>query len=93
MTSYNCWIEEYETKQGLGARFVDKESKKKIVLFTTEPDKKQKLIMFLSNNKVLFPETLKCDGEDFIFVEGNFIKESEKEIFLDYDDDLSYIVK
>lgn len=86
--SLSCYIEEYQTENGIAARLRDKSSDKKIVFWTSPNDpnaieQKRGLLMFLSDTKRMNnPDFLKKDGTAYILIKGFLLKETEDTIEL-----------
>lgn len=86
--SLSCYIEEYQTENGLAARLRDKSSDKKIVFWSSPNDanaieQKRGLLMFLSDTKRMNnPEYFKKDGIAYILIQGILLKETEDTIEL-----------
>ena len=90
MTRWECYIEEYESKNGLAARIRDKKTNKKIVILATSLEEKMHFLLFLSAaklNKDIMPTVFDRDGENVIAVYGVKQKENKNTIFVDTDKD------
>ena len=72
--SVSCYIEEYQTDNGIAARLRDKSSDKNIVFWTSPNDpnaieQKRGLLMFLSDTKRMNnPDYFKKDGTSYILI-------------------------
>ena len=90
MTRWECYIEEYESENGLAARIRDKKTNKKISIQVTSLEGKMHFLQFLSAaklNKDMMPTVFDRDGEDIIAVYGVKQKENKSTIFVDTDKD------
>lgn len=90
MTRWECYIEEYESENGLAARIRDKKTNKKIVILVTSLEEKVYFLRFLSDaklNKAMMPTVFDRDGKDVIAVYGTKQKENKNTIFVDTDKD------
>lgn len=90
MTRWECYIEEYESENGLAARIRDKKTNKKISIQVTSLEGKMHFLQFLSAaklNKDMMPTVFDRDGEDIIAVYGVKQKENKNTIFVDTDKD------
>lgn len=90
MTRWECYIEEYESENGLAARIRDKKTNKKIVILVTSLEEKVYFLRFLSGaklNKAMMPTVFDRDGKDVIAVYGTKQKENKNTIFVDTDKD------
>ena len=90
MTRWECYIEEYESENGLAARLRDKKTNKKISIQVTSLEGKMHFLRFLSaakSNKDMMPTVFDRDGEDVIAVYGVKQKENKNTIFVDTDKD------
>ena len=90
MTRWECYIEEYESENGLAARIRDKKTNKKISIQVTSLEGKMHFLQFLSAaklNKDIMPTVFDRDGEDIIAVYGVKQKENKSTIFVDTDKD------
>lgn len=88
MTRWECYIEEYESENGLAARLRDKRTNKKISIQATSLEGKRHFLQFLStakNNKEVMPTIFDRDGADVIAVYGVKKKEDQNTIFIDTD--------
>lgn len=84
-----CYIEEYKNEKGqLCARLKDKETNKKIVLWTSPLDvyaveQKRGLLKFLSDTKKMnVLDLFKKDGKDYIVLQALFGEENDNEILV-----------
>lgn len=90
MTRWECYIEEYESENGLAARIRDKKTNKKISIQVTSLEGKVHFLQFLGAaklNKDKMPTVFDRDGEDIIAVYGVKQKENKSTIFVDTDKD------
>ena len=90
MTRWECYIEEYESENGLAARIRDKKTNKKISIQVTSLEGKMHFLQFLSAaklNKDMMPTVFDRDGADIIAVYGVKQKENKSTIFVDTDKD------
>ena len=90
MTRWECYIEEYESENGLAARLRDKRTNKKISIQATSLEGKMHFLQFLSAakaNKEVMPTIFDRDGVDVIAVYGIKQKENKNKIFIDTDKD------
>ena len=90
MTRWECYIEEYESENGLAARLRDKKTNKKISIQVTSLEGKMHFLQFLSAaklNKDIMPTVFDRDGADIIAVYGVKQKENKSTIFVDTDKD------
>ena len=90
MTRLECYIEEYESENGLSARLRDKKTNKKISIQATSLEIEMHFLQFLSAaklNKDMMPTVFDRDGEDIIAVYGVKQKENKNTIFVDTDKD------
>ncbi len=90
MTRWECYIEEYESENGLAARLRDKKTNKKISIQVTSKEGKMHFMQFLGAakaNKEVMPTIFGRNGADIIAVYGIKQKENKNTIFIDIDKD------
>ncbi len=90
MIRWECYIEEYESKNGLAAHLRDKKTNKKISIQATSLEAKMRLLQFLGGAKAykdVMPTVFDRDGEDIVAVYGIKQKENKNTIFIDTDKD------
>lgn len=90
MTRWECYIEEYESENGLAARLRDKKTNKKIKILSTSLfsylEEKAHLLRFLSAAKLykdIMPTVFNRDGKDVVAVYGVKRKENKTTILVD----------
>lgn len=95
MTRWECYIEEYESENGLAARLRDKKTNKKIQILSTCLEEKMHLLRFLSAAKLhkgIMPTVFNRDGRDVVAVYGVKRKENKNTILVDiYKDGGGYL--
>ena len=87
MIELNCYIQEYETVNGLALRLRDKQTNKKVSIKTTE-DKRIQLIEFISKakiNNVVMSTIFNRYGTDVVIVRGKKTREIRTTIYIDLD--------
>lgn len=88
MDRWACYIEEYMSANGLGARLRDKKTNKKVSIQIHGTKDKLHFLRFLSaakQNRAVMPGVFDRNGDDIIAVYGTKQKEDEETIFVDTD--------
>lgn len=86
MSRWACYIEEYNTTNGIAARLRDKKTGKKISIKIDSLVEKKHFLRFLSaavSNKTIMPTIFDPCGDDVVAVYGVKWKENRNTIFVD----------
>lgn len=86
--SFKCYIQEYNNYSK--ACLIDCDTDKVIVFENASVENKNKLLLFLSGARNAGLDSFRKNGEDLINVSGDILKETNTEIFIAYNDNLSY---
>lgn len=89
MKSYNCYIEEYNN--GKSARLRVKKTNIKVSFFSKNKLDKNNLLQFMSSAKMIPLDIYNQDCSDSIFIKGNCVSESDDEIIIAFDENLTYL--
>lgn len=84
-----CYIEEYDN--GRKARLRDKKTDKKVSMITDDPQLQMHLLAFLSAARNHGLDVFSSSSGDSVLVEGNLLSETEEEVEIAHDDQLTYI--
>lgn len=86
MSKWECYIEEFNTENGINARIRDKKTNKKVSLQIKSLKEKNEFLRFLSSakeNKEVMPTVFDRNGYDVVIVLGVKQKETVDCIFVD----------